>query len=313
MKKYKIIWLLLLLFTGGCRFFKGDPYRNTTTTGITSICSDETFRPVIEAEINVFKSIYGYTVINTKYVPEHEAFDQLLKDSVQLIVVSRRLSNDETAVLKSKKLFPRETKIATDAIALIVHPSSKDTMITVTQIKDILSGKISKWDQINPSSKTDPIRVVFDNEKSGIVTYLVDSICKGNFSKSNVFALDYNRDVIEYTATHPGVLGFIGVSWISNHQDSLHLSFHNKIKVVAVSNDPMPDASNYYKPYQAYMVDNIYPLTRDIYMINSEPRNGLATGFSAFVAGDKGQRIILKSGILPAVAPTRVVNIRKEL
>jgi len=52
-------------------------------------------------------------------------------------------------------------------------------------------------------------------------------------------------------------------------------------------------------------------LSRDIYIINAEPRNGLVTGFSSFVASDKGQRIILKSGILPAIAPTRVVSVRK--
>ena len=229
-----------------------------------------------------------------------------------MIVASRPLTDNETAFLKQKKIFPRTNKIAVDAIALIVSPTSTDTLITINQIRDILTGKISRWDQINPSSTTGKIKVVFDNEKSGIVKYLVDSICGGKLDTANVFALEYNRDVIEYTCTHPGVLGFIGASWISNANDSLHLSFHKKIKVVSVSDNSRPDTENSYKPYQAYLVDRIYPLTRDIYIINTEPRNGLVTGFSSFVASDKGQRIILNSGVLPAIAPTRVINIRKE-
>jgi phosphate transport system substrate-binding protein len=307
-------WFLLfvVLVVSGCRFFKGDPYRNTPTTGITSICADETFRPVIEAEIDVFKGIYGYTELDAKYVPERESFRQLLNGDVQLIVASRPLTVEETAFMKQKKIFPRQNKIATDAIALVVSSSSIDTLITVDQIRAILTGKLTQWNQINPASSAGKIKVVFDNEKSGIVKYLVDSICAGKLVTSNVFALEYNRDVIEYTSTHPGVLGFIGASWISNPDDSLHLSFHRKIRVVSVSNDSRPDADNSYKPYQAYLVDKIYPLTRDIYIINAEPRNGLATGFSSFVASDKGQRIILKSGILPAIAPTRVINIRKD-
>jgi len=307
-------WFLLfvVLVASGCRFFKGDPYRNTPTTGITSICADETFRPVIEAEIDVFKGIYGYTELDAKYVPERESFRQLLNGDVQLIVASRPLTVEETAFMNQKKIFPRQSKIATDAIALVVSPSSIDTLITVDQIRAILTGKLTQWNQINPASSAGKIKVVFDNEKSGIVKYLVDSICAGKLVTSNVFALEYNRDVIEYTSTHPGVLGFIGASWISNPDDSLHLSFHRKIRVVSVSNDSRPDADNSYKPYQAYLVDKIYPLTRDIYIINAEPRNGLATGFSSFVASDKGQRIILKSGILPAIAPTRVINIRKD-
>jgi len=307
-------WFLLfvILVASGCRFFKGDPYRNTPTTGITSICADETFRPVIEAEIDVFKGIYGYTELDAKYVPERESFRQLLNGDIQLIVASRPLTVEETAFMNQKKIFPRQSKIATDAIALVVSPSSIDTLITVDQIRAILTGKLTQWNQINPASSAGKIKVVFDNEKSGIVKYLVDSICAGKLVTSNVFALEYNRDVIEYTSTHPGVLGFIGASWISNPDDSLHLSFHRKIRVVSVSNDSRPDADNSYKPYQAYLVDKIYPLTRDIYIINAEPRNGLATGFSSFVASDKGQRIILKSGILPAIAPTRVINIRKD-
>jgi phosphate transport system substrate-binding protein len=309
---------LLLLFSlslliGGCRFFKGDPYRNTPTTGITSISTDETFRPIIEAEIDVFKAIYGYTELTSDYITENEAFNNLIDGKVQLIVASRTLTKEETAILNQRKIFPRQTKIAVDAIALIVSPLSKDTLISLNQIKDILTGKVGSWNQINPGSVAGKINVVFDNEKSGIVKYLVDSLCSGKFVKTNVFALENNRDVIEYTSTHPGVLGFIGASWISNSADSLHLSFHKKIKVVSVSESANPDQENSYKPYQAYLVDRIYPLTRDIYMINTEPRNGLVTGFSAFVASDKGQRIILKSGVLPAVAPTRVINMRKDL
>ena len=311
MKRIKLL-LILAILTGGCRFFKGDPYRNTPTTGISAITTDETFRPIIESELDVFKAIYGYTEFKANYVPEVTAFNQLFNGEVQLIIASRPLNQNEIAIFRQKKIYPRQTKIAVDAIALIVSPKSTDTLISVNQIRDILTGKLKRWDQINPHSTMGDIKAVFDNEKSSIINFLVDSICKGQLVKTNVFALEYNRDVIEYTSTHPGVLGFVGASWISNSNDSLHLTFHKKIKVVSVSENARPNAENSYKPYQAYMVDKVYPLTRDIYMINAEPRNGLVTGFSSFVASDKGQRIILKSGVLPALAPTRVINIRKD-
>jgi len=311
MKRISLL-LFLALLVGGCKFFKGDPYRNTPTTGKTIISTDETFRPIIESELDVFKAIYGYTEFEARYIPENEAFNQLLNGEVQLIVASRPLSKVEKAILNQKKIFPRQTKIATDAIALIVSPKTKDSLISVSQIKELLTGKLDRWDQITPGSKSGKIKAVFDNEKSSIINYLVDSICGGRLVKTNVFALEFNRDVIEYTSTHPGVLGFIGTSWITNVNDSLHLSFHKKIKVLSVSDNAHPDENNSYKPYQAYMVDKVYPLTRDIYIINAEPRNGLVTGFSAFVASDKGQRIIFKSGVLPAIATTRVVNIRKN-
>lgn len=308
-----LIFLSILVFASGCRFFKGDPYRNTTISGQTTIVADETFRPVIEAEIELFKGIYGYAEIKAEYLSQQLAFESLLNDSVRLIVASRQLTPDEISLINQRKLFPKQLKVATDAIALIVHPSCKDSMISIRQIREILTGKITKWNQLDPASPAIPIRVLFDNEKSGIVRYMADSVCGGDFSAANVSAMQYNRDVIEYTAAHPGVLGFIGTSWIGNKNDSLHLSFYKKIKVLSVSSSDIPTVDNSYKPYQAYLLDKMYPFTRSVYLINCEPRSGLATGFASFVASDKGQRIILKSGIVPAVAPARVVNVRPKL
>lgn len=312
MRVYLLLFFLMLL-SGSCRFFKGDPYRNTPTSGKARIAIDETFRPVLEAEVDLFRGIYGYADLKAEYLPENESFEKLLNDSVNLIVASRKLKPEEIEIITGKKLYAKQLKVATDAIALIVHPTCKDTLISIKQIRDILGGKVSDWKQLDSSSPSLPIRVLFDNGKSGIVRYMADSICKGNFSAIKMAALSYNRDVIEYTSTHPGVIGFIGASWIGNKNDSLHLSFHKKIKVLAVSELDIPTAENSYKPYQAYLLDKMYPLTRSVYMINTEPRSGLCTGFVSFVASDKGQRIILKAGIIPAVAPTRVVNVRPNL
>ena len=128
MKRIKLL-LVLAIVAGGCRFFKGDPYRNTPTTGITAISTDETFRPIIESELDVFKAIYGYTEFKANYVPEVTAFDQLFNGEVQLIIASRPLNENEISIFRQKKIFPRQTKIAVDAIALIVSPKSSDTLI----------------------------------------------------------------------------------------------------------------------------------------------------------------------------------------
>lgn len=311
--KFFSVLLGLTILAGGCRFFKGDSYRNTTVSGSVNIAVDETFRPVMEAEVEMFSAIYGFAEIKASYLPENESFKLLLEDSVQLVIASRRLRPDEISLIHQRKLYPKELKVATDAIALIVHPTCSDSILSMNQVRDILTGKISNWNELNPMSPSIPIKVLFDHEKSGIVSFLADSICKGSFSTRNAAAVERNTDVIDYTASHPGVIGFIGTSWISNRNDSLHLSFHKKIRVMALSTAATPTPENSYKPYQAYLLDNMYPLTRSVYMINTEPRSGLCTGLVSFVASDKGQRIILKSGILPAVAPARLVNVRPDI
>jgi phosphate transport system substrate-binding protein len=62
------------------------------------------------------------------------------------------------------------------------------------------------------------------------------------------------------------------------------------------------------QPYQAYLALKTYPLRRELFVINREARTGIASGFASFVAGTKGQLIILKSGLLPATGQTRIVT-----
>jgi phosphate transport system substrate-binding protein len=86
--------------------------------------------------------------------------------------------------------------------------------------------------------------------------------------------------------------------------------FLSKIRVVELSPPDTSQFSNeFFKPYQAYIALKQYPLTRDVYMISREGRNGLGTGFASFVAGDQGQRIIRLMGMLPATMPVRLIQV----
>ena len=69
----------------------------------------------------------------------------------------------------------------------------------------------------------------------------------------------------------------------------------------------------YYKPNQANLGKGLYPLKRSIYVLNYQGFAGLGTGFASFVVGDIGQRIVLKSNLLPITIPERNINIRKEI
>jgi phosphate transport system substrate-binding protein len=122
----------------------------------------------------------------------------------------------------------------------------------------------------------------------------------------------YNLDVVDFVSANANTIGLIGVSWISDSRDPKSLTFLEKIKVAAISTEDVPTAKNAYQPFQAYIATGKYPLTRFLYMILSEPRPGLGSGFTSFVAGDKGQRIILKTGILPYLEPVRIVHVTGE-
>ena len=81
---------------------------------------------------------------------------------------------------------------------------------------------------------------------------------------------------------------------------------------MAVSKDREPTVANSFKPYQAYLATGDYPLSRSLYVLLNDPRSALPSGFTAFLTSDRGQRIILKSGLVPATQPVRIVNVKDE-
>jgi len=287
-------------------------YSDTPTTGAVSVSVDATFMPIAQSEIDVFEAIYSNAFITASYNSEIEAFNKLLKDSVRLIICSRTLTNQEKTFFENKKFFPKEIKIATDAIALIVNPDNRDTMLSVEMIKKILIGEITDWKQINSSSKLGKLKLVFDNPNSSIIRFMLDSVCKGKKLSDNLSALNYNSDVVDFVSKTTNAIGMIGVSWVSDRNDTTALSFLKKVKVMAVSSEAEPTYENSFQPFQGYIATQQYPLTRSIYIIISEPRTGLASGFTSFIASERGQRIILKSGILPATQPVRLINVTKD-
>lgn len=300
------------LFTG-CQSSKKNGNPETPTSGIIKISADQTFEPILDQEIEVFEGTYPNATIIPEYGSEVEAITLLVRDSVRLAVTTRKLSEKETLALNALKLFPKEVKIATDGVALIVNKENPDTLITIDQLRRILTGEVTSWDQIYPKSKLGKMQLVFDNPNSSTVRFAIDSICQGKPLSPNLNAQDNNQNVIDYVSKVPNAIGVIGASWIGNRNDSTRLSFSDKITVMGVSRDAAAYPSNSYKPYQAYLAMGQYPLTRDVYIITTDPKSGLPSGFTTFVGSDKGQRIILKAGILPATQAIRVVNVRENL
>ncbi len=299
----------LLLIAVSCRNPMGvQPLDEAPTRGNIRISVDESFQLLYDTQIYTFESLYVNANIAVSYKPEVEVLADFMNDSVRTITLTRELTKEEKDYLVSQKFTPRTTKVAHDALALIVNPGNPDTLMLDSQLSAILSGKISTWKQLNPNSADKTINVVFDNNKSGNVRYFREKFeIKGNFP-SNCFAVENNAEVINYVKNNPNSLGIISVNWISDTQDSISEKFLESVRVVEVGTNSM----NYCKPYQGYIAEGSYPFCRDLFMISRETFSGLGTGFASFVAGDQGQRIILKSGLVPATMPVRLIEIKKD-
>lgn len=302
----------MLTLLSACQGKPKDSRTDTYTSGVIAIAADESFRPIVQEEIDVFEGLTPLAGIVPRYVTEVEAVNLLLKDSLRLAITSRRLTPEEMNSFNSRKFFPQEIKIAIDGLALITNPNNPDSLITVNELRSILTGETKRWKELYPSSRLGDIRLVFDNKNSSTVRFAADSICKGVPLSSDLKALETNREVIDYVARTPDAIGIIGVNWLSDRNDSTGLSFSREVRLMSVSAAAKATPQNSFKPYQAYLYYGDYPLTRCIYALLNDPRSALPWGFASFLASDRGQRIILKSGLVPATQPVRVVNVKDE-
>lgn len=300
------------IFLTGCGGNKGK-IDETTTSGNIKIAVDEAYQLLFDTEIYTFQSLYKYARINPLYKPEGEAFELFMKDSVRFIVSSRKLTEAEDQLLRSNKFIPKTEKICYDALAFIINKENTDSLLLYNNIRDIFNGKITKWSQINSKSNLGDMVVVFDNNKSSNTRLIKEKFeLKGNFP-ANCFAVKSNPEVLNYVEKNKNAIGVISANWISDKNDSVSHRFLQNIRVVALGSVGDDEGKgDFYKPYVGNIADGSYPLTREVYIINRETFTGLGTGFESFVAHDKGQRIVLKSGLVPATMPLRYVEIKTQ-
>ncbi|MBM3915693.1 MAG: PstS family phosphate ABC transporter substrate-binding protein [Sphingomonadales bacterium] len=292
----------VFIFFGGCKSYEEqrNELPDTPDRGAVRVSADETFKPIVDELVQVYESNHPGTSIQVEYKTEADCLRDLLNDSIRMVLVTRRPSAEERKLMAdSLRVNARSLVVARDGIAVIVHPASADTVFTLQEISDILKGKHNK--------KLIP---VFDGVKAtSTVRFIVDSVLKGETLTSQALAARSSEGVIDYVAAHPGTVGFVGVGWVGNPEDSAQLSFLKKINVAHLEST---DRKGYYvKAYQANLYVGRYPMVRDLVYILKERHRGLATGFAHFVSGEIGQIIFRRGYLAPAqkrlgVRPVRV-------
>ncbi len=289
-----------------------DNLNETPTRGNIRIAADESFKLLVDTQVQTFMSLYAYAVIAPRYLPEADVIADLLNDSVRAIVVTRDLTQQERDRLLAGQVVARTTKIAYDAVALILHKDNPDEKIRYDQVAGIMDGSLTNWKQLNPKSSLGDIVVVFDNKKSGNFRFLQERFLKDKALPSNLYAVNSNPEVLEYVRNNPDAIGVIGVNWISDRDDTTSNNFLKDIRIAAIGREGDTEGEgDFIQPYQWYIADASYPFKREVYAICRESFTGLGTGFVQFVAGDAGQRIVLKSGLVPATMPVRLVQFKQ--
>lgn len=297
---YIVMTLSLLVFcTCGGQKFK-NARTDTYASGNMTLMCDESFSPIVKEELAVFHAMYPDAHVKAEYTNEIDAFNALMKQKVHLIITARNFSPKQLEYFKTNKIQPRWFPIGYDGLAFIINRNNVDSCITVKDIKRILSGEATKWNEVNKGSKLGTIDVVFDNKQSAAVRWAVDSILGGKpINSPNISAVKTSAEVIKYVEKTPNAIGIIGSNWLNDKRDTTNITFKKNITVMSICQMEKATEMNSWKPYQLYLLDGRYPFARTVYALLADPYHGLPVGVANFMQSPQGQKIILKSALLP--------------
>jgi len=299
MRKIVLGILTILVVFASCKKKQKDPWDDTLSSGLVQIACDENFKPFMDAAIAVFEARTPGAFIFPVYANETEVVRLLITDSVRFALTTRDLTSREYADINQLSLKVRKNLIGFDAIALIMNKANKDSLLSMPNLKKILTGEITEWSQINPASSVGTIRTIVDHQTSAIVRYIVDSITQKDPLTPNIYALDNSLEVVEKVMQMSNAIGIFGVNALDNAPDD----YKKKIRLIRISNEDSATLENSYLPYAGDIHSENYPLWRPVYVLLSDPKMGLASGFSIFLAHEVGQMILYKSGLLPITDP----------
>jgi phosphate transport system substrate-binding protein len=269
---------------------------NTPTTGKISIWADKTFQYILPPQIDLFSSIYKNTEVGYRFAGEQECIEALLKDSCKVIFINRMLSTQEQKTFEAHNLIIQQTAVARSAIAILSTSLYKQGM-SIDELVQILKGE-----------KNYPI--VFFGKNNGTVLYCKDTLLKGADFGKNCFSIEDSAEFRKQILEHKEVIGIIDFAFICDDDDkwirSLKYPQGDTLLIPIRKNSQSPA----YYPDQSNIATTDYPLTRTIYCIRRGDDFSLSAGIEAFVAGEKGQVLFKKMGLVPIIDRPRQIEMK---
>lgn len=215
----------------------------------------------------------------------------LLSGTCDLAMCSRTIKEKEIALAREKGIEPQELTVAKDGLAVVVHPDNPVDTLTLAQLADIFTGKISNWKELGGN---DAQIVLLSREvNSGTHVYFKEHVLRKNDPASTAeFApgallLSSSQAIADEVAGNPSAIGYYGMGYISASQ-----------KAVAIAADAQ---SGYVLPTIDTVVSGAYPISRPLFFYtNGRPKPELQD-FLDFVLSGEGQKIVAATDFVPVI------------
>jgi phosphate transport system substrate-binding protein len=281
----------------------GPNQEETATKGHLRVLVSESVAPVFGQEVKRFLTLYQAHGADVTYsvVTSKNANERFVTDSLRCIVTTLPLTADEKDRIKKNTDYFVEIVLAYDGVVAVVQNKNSLKELSLQEIRDILLGTITRWEQIHRSASVHgKIRLILE-DSSDVSTYLSSRLLNGAGIKADFRRTQSSDQTLEEISGEPGALGFVGLNWMGDSNAILKILPLAADSILAdTAFKPPPESiGNAYSPHPAHLYLNYYPMKRAVYVYSKTTAGDFATGFTSFLASPEGQKIFLEEGLVP--------------
>jgi phosphate transport system substrate-binding protein len=213
----------------------------------------------------------------------------LINATADIANASRQMTKEEIAAAQANGITPVEFAVAVDAIAVIVHPDNSVSQLTIDQLSDIFTGRITNWKAVG--GRDAPIVLLSRETNSGTHVYFLENVVrKGETDNKDIFApqtllMPSSVGISSEVRRNPNAIGYDGLGYVTKQE-----------KVIAVAKD---SGSPYVLPSAPTAANGSYPLSRYLYMYTSGQPTGPIARYLDWIRGKDGQAIVTRLGFVP--------------
>lgn len=213
----------------------------------------------------------------------------LINGTVDIANASREMKENEIEEARANGIEPVEHRVAIDALAVIVNRENPVSQLTIDQLADMFTGRITNWSEVGGEDA--PIVLVSRETNSGTHVYFLEKVVrKGDSDNKDIFApqtmlMPSSVGITSEIQRNPRAIGYDGLGYVTEHE-----------KTIAIAKDT---SSPFVLPSVASGSDGSYPIARGLYMYTAGEPTGAIADYLTWIVGPEGQQIVADLGFVP--------------
>lgn len=246
-------------------------------SGEVSVDGSSTVEPLSSAAATMFRDEEAGVNVTVATSGTGGGFKRFCAGETDISDASRSISDEEKAACEAKGIKYTEIVIANDGLSVVVNPGNDwIDCLTTAQLATIWGpgseGKVTSWNQVDPSFPNEKLDLFGAGTDSGTFDYFTEAIN----GEEGAIRTDYTPSeddnlTVQGVSGSTGALGFFGLSYAEENADA--------VKLVGVDN-----GSGCITPSKETVQDGTYaPLGRPLFIYVNNASYTDKPGVRAFV------------------------------